>query len=42
MQERVRVGAAQMVPPCFDKHKTLEKTVRTSEEAGRLDLDHAE
>jgi amidase/nitrilase len=39
MQERVRVGAAQVAPHFFDKGKTLEKTVRLIEDAGRLGLD---
>ena len=39
MQERVRVGAAQVAPQFFDKRKTLEKTVGIIEEAGRLGLD---
>ncbi|MBI2560860.1 MAG: carbon-nitrogen hydrolase family protein [candidate division NC10 bacterium] len=39
MQERVRVGAAQVAPHFFDKRKTLEKTVRFIEEGGRLGLD---
>jgi nitrilase len=39
MQERVRVGAAQVSPHFFDKHKTLEKTLRTIQEAGNLGLD---
>jgi amidase/nitrilase len=39
MQERVRVGAAQIAPKFFDKQGTLEKTCRTIQEAGRLGLD---
>ena len=39
MQERVRVGAAQVAPHFFDRRRTLEKTVRIIEEAGRLGLD---
>jgi nitrilase len=39
MQERVRVGAAQFAPHFFDKRRTLEKTLRVVEEAGRLQLD---
>jgi amidase/nitrilase len=39
MREQVRVGAAQVAPHFFDKRKTLEKTVRVIEEAGRLGLD---
>jgi len=39
MQEHVRVGAAQVAPQFFDKRKTLEKTVASIEEAGRLGLD---
>jgi amidase/nitrilase len=39
MQDRVRVGAAQFAPHFFDKHRTLEKTVRVIEEAERLRLD---
>jgi len=39
MLDRVRVGAAQVAPHFFDKRKTLEKTVRVIEDAGRLDLD---
>jgi hypothetical protein len=36
MQERARVGAAQVAPQFFDKRKTLQKTVGSIEEAGRL------
>ena len=39
MQQRLRVGAAQVAPKFFDKQGTLEKTCRTLEEAGRLGLD---
>ncbi len=39
MQQRLRVGAAQIAPKFFDKQGTLEKTCRTIQEAGRLGLD---
>ncbi len=39
MQQRLRVGAAQIAPKFFDKQGALEKTRRTTQEAGRLGLD---
>lgn len=39
MQERVRVGAAQIAPKFLDKAGTLTKIGQTLEEAGRLGLD---
>jgi len=39
MQERMRVGAAQIAPKFFDKQGTLEKTCRYIHEAGKLGLD---
>jgi nitrilase len=36
---KIRVGAAQISPHFFDREKTLEKTCRYIEEAGRLGLD---
>lgn len=39
MQERLRVGAAQIAPRFFDKQGTLEKTLHTIREAGRLGID---
>jgi amidase/nitrilase len=37
--KNVRLGAAQISPHFFDKEKTLEKTCRFIEEAGRLGID---
>ncbi|MCL8206864.1 MAG: carbon-nitrogen hydrolase family protein [Actinomycetia bacterium] len=39
MNERVRVGAAQIAPVFFDKTRTLEKTCATIAEAGRMGVD---
>ncbi len=39
MQERVRVGAAQIAPRFLDKAGTIKKIGQTLEEAGRLGLD---
>ena len=39
MQERLKVGAAQIAPKFLDKRGTIEKIGRTLEEAGRLGLD---
>ena len=39
MQERVRVGAAQVAPHFFHRRRTPEKTVRVIEEADRFGLD---
>ncbi|MFQ5847110.1 MAG: carbon-nitrogen hydrolase family protein [Candidatus Methylomirabilales bacterium] len=39
MAGRIRIGAAQVAPSFLDKRRTVEKTIRWIEEAGRLGLD---